>query len=108
MTWIAHGSLATTGKNLTSSSVKSLRLLTGTRGSSKKSYFFADGGFNAVRNCEAGLFFDSARSRRDRAQPAAQEQSARSFRFGFSDLPGEHPIDLPGFLRRGRVARCRV
>jgi hypothetical protein len=36
------------------------------------------------------------------------EQSARSFRFGFSDLPGEHPIDLPGFLRRGRVARCRA
>src|SRR6267142_162074 len=32
--------------------------VTGTRGSSKKSYFFADGGFNAVRNCEAGLFFD--------------------------------------------------
>jgi hypothetical protein len=32
--------------------------VTGTRGCSKKSYFFADGGFNAVRNCEAGLFFD--------------------------------------------------
>ena len=30
----------------------------GTRGSGKKYYFFADGGFNAVRNCEAGLFFD--------------------------------------------------
>jgi hypothetical protein len=35
-----------------------LATVTGTRGSSKKSYFFADGGFNAVRNCEAGLFSD--------------------------------------------------
>jgi len=35
-----------------------LATVTGTRGSSKKSYFFADGGFNAIRNCEAGLFFD--------------------------------------------------
>jgi hypothetical protein len=35
-----------------------LPTVTGTRGSSKKSYFFADGGFNAVRNCEAGLYFD--------------------------------------------------
>src|SRR6266403_1752863 len=28
------------------------------RGSREKDYFLADGGFNAVRNCEAGLFFD--------------------------------------------------
>jgi hypothetical protein len=32
--------------------------VTGTGGSSEKFYFFADGGFNAVRYCEAGLFFD--------------------------------------------------
>jgi hypothetical protein len=35
-----------------------LPTVTGTRGSSKENYFFADGGFNTVRNCEAGLFFD--------------------------------------------------
>jgi hypothetical protein len=35
-----------------------LSTVTGTRGSGKKNYCFADGGFNAVRNCEAGLFFD--------------------------------------------------
>ena len=86
-----------------------LPTVAGIRGSSKKSYFFADGGFNAVGNCEAGLFFDVTPDLEgDRAQPAAQEQSARSFRFGFLDSPGEHPIDLPGFLRRGRVARCRA
>jgi hypothetical protein len=32
--------------------------VTGTRGSSKKSYFFADGGFNSVRNCKAGVISD--------------------------------------------------
>src|SRR5207244_6302590 len=35
-----------------------LPTVTGTRGSGEKNYFFADGGFNAVRNCEAGLVFD--------------------------------------------------
>jgi hypothetical protein len=32
--------------------------VTGTGGSHEKNYFFADGGLNAVRNCEVGLFFD--------------------------------------------------
>ena len=32
--------------------------MTGTGGSREKFYFFADGGFNAVRDCETGLFFD--------------------------------------------------
>jgi len=35
-----------------------LSTVTGTRGSGEKNYFFADGGLNAVRNCEAGLVFD--------------------------------------------------
>ena len=43
---------------ITTLALKILATVTGTRGSSKKSYFFADRGFNAVRNCEAGLFFD--------------------------------------------------
>ena len=61
-----------------------LTTVTGAGGSSEKFYFFADGGFNAVRYCEAGLFFDvTARFRRGRAQLAALEQSARSFKFGF-------------------------
>jgi hypothetical protein len=37
---------------------KVLPTVTGTGGSREKGYFLADGGFNAVRNCEAGLFFD--------------------------------------------------
>jgi hypothetical protein len=35
-----------------------LPTVTGTGGSREKNDFFADGGFNAVRNCEAGLFLD--------------------------------------------------
>jgi hypothetical protein len=35
-----------------------LPTVTGTGGPSEKFYFFADGGFNAVRDCETGLFFD--------------------------------------------------
>jgi hypothetical protein len=35
-----------------------LPTVAGTGGSSEKNYSFADGGFNAVRNCEARLFFD--------------------------------------------------
>src|SRR5437667_10305641 len=35
-----------------------LPTVTGTRGSGEKNYLFADVGFNAVRNCEAGLVFD--------------------------------------------------
>jgi hypothetical protein len=35
-----------------------LPTVTGTGGSSEKFYFFADGGFNTLRDCEADLFFD--------------------------------------------------
>src|SRR5438105_8611201 len=84
-----------------------LPTVAGTRGSSKKSYFFADGGFNAVRNCEAGLFFDVTPDLDEIERSLRRKNKAHAhFRFGFSDSPGEHPIDLPGFLRRGRVARC--